>query len=98
MESRACYGWYGEGNGASGETKVRHGRSHKLGTFRFIVDWHLYGVSNKVEVNAMDLEHAERNVKAWAKRDGGTFLGEDPEYIISNKTEDEWCKERQRKW
>ena len=87
MESRSAYGYYGEGHGATGEMppeteKDRGG--YQMNLYSFLVDWHMVGISNKVEVRAKSFKNAERNVKAWAKRDGGTYIGEDPEWIKTN--------------
>lgn len=84
MESRACYGWYGEGCGASGESAPIQRGGYKMSDYYFLVDWHDSFFSNKVSVKAMDFAHAEKNVKAWAKKDGGTFIGEDPDYYNIN--------------
>lgn len=86
LETRSAYGYYGEGHGATGEIPPKE--SYTMERFYFLVDWHITGISNKVDVMAKNFKNAERNVKAWAKRDGGTYLGEDPDFIAINHYND----------
>ena len=85
MESRACYGYYGELGGASGERKPKAYRGgYNINTYYFLVDWHIPGISSETEIKAKTFRNAERRVKEWAKRDGGTFIGENPKYTRIN--------------
>lgn len=86
LESRSAYGYYGEGHGATGEIPPKE--RYTMDRFYFLVDWHINGISNEVAVTAKNFKNAERNVKAWAKRDGGTFLGENPKFISINHYND----------
>ena len=82
LESRSAYGYYGEGHGATGEKPPKE--HYTMEKFHFLVDWHHPMISKKVDIMAKNFKNAERNVKAWAKHDGGTFLGEDPDFISIN--------------
>lgn len=87
LESRSAYGYYGEGHGATGETPPKK-EHYTMDTFHFLVDWHDDFFSKRVTITAKNFKNAERNVKAWAKREGGTFLGEDPDFISINHYND----------
>ena len=85
MESRACYGYYGEGHGASGEIRPKAYRGgYSINTYYFLIDWHMPGISNEAEIKAKTFENAERRAKALAKQENGTFIGENPKYAILN--------------
>lgn len=80
LESRSCYGYYGEGHGATGETppdKMRGGYSIK--EYRFVIDWHIRGIANEGIIHARNYKNAVKQAKAWAKRDGGEFIGDTPD-------------------
>lgn len=74
LESRSAYGYYGEHGGASGEIAPK---THKSGwrfmTFHFKTN---YKVSPVIEVKACDYDHAIRQAKKWAKRDGFEIIGD----------------------
>ena len=82
LESRAAYGYYGEGYGVSGEQPPKE--HYTIQSYYFLIDWHDPRFSNCVSVKAKNFKNAIRQAKAWAKRDGGTFLGEDPDRAIFN--------------
>ena len=72
MESRACYGYYGEGHGATGEAvpKKQHPSGYSFDDYVFEVK----GVGRYVypicKVKAMDYDHAVAQMKRWGKREG----------------------------
>lgn len=73
MESRACYGYYGEAYGLTGEMQpVIHKSGWSLKTFYFEVKGQ--GFSH-VEIKACDYAHAIKQLKRWAKRDGFEIVG-----------------------
>lgn len=79
MESRACYGYYGEGHGCTGEVQpVVHKSGWRFMNFYFEVK----GLSgfNHVEVKACDYAHAMKQLKAWARRDGFEIVGNEKGY------------------
>lgn len=79
LESRAAYGYYGEGNGVTGEKKPT---THKSG-WRFT---HFYfeisgdTMCKTIVIKACDYEHAMKQAKKWAKRDGFTIVGDEAGY------------------
>ena len=85
LESRASYGYYGVGYGATGENEPkRYKGGYTMNTYHFLIDWHDPFFSNRFKVAAKSFENAERAAKAYARKNGGTFLGEDPEHIRAN--------------
>lgn len=77
VESRACYGFYGEGHGLSGEEPPKQSRGGwQYDYFYFRIDWGDARLSQLAVIKAKTRENAIRQAKAWAKRDGGTFLGD----------------------
>lgn len=73
VESRANYGYYGEGCGCIGETPpVIHKRGWRFTNFHFEVKGK--GL-NCVEIKACDYAHALKQLKKWAKRDGFEIIG-----------------------
>lgn len=77
MESRACYGYYGEGHGCTGEmqTKKVHKSGWRFMTFFFEVKGKRFPFTH-VEIKACDYAHAMKQLKAWAKRDGFEIVGD----------------------
>ena len=90
MESRACYGYYGEGFGASGESAPRAYRGgYQINTYYFQFQWGTdCPFSEIVEFKAKTFENALKSAKAYARREGCTFLGESPKHIKFNHTWD----------
>ena len=86
LENRAAYGYYGEGHGATGENppKKQHASGWRFMDFFFEVAGNPFFKS--VEIKACDYEHALKQLKKMAKRDGFTIVGDEKGY------------ERQRNW
>lgn len=79
MESRACYGYYGEGHGCTGENQPAkpHKKGWRFMTFHFEVQ----GLGFKyVEIKACDYAHAMKQLERWAKRDGFVIVGDKEGY------------------
>ena len=79
MESRAAYGYYGEGHGVTGENAPK---THKSGwsfwDFHFEIDG-TYAQTQGckvIQIKACDYAHAIKQAKKWAKRDGFTIVGD----------------------
>lgn len=78
MESRACYGYYGEGHGCTGENPpVIHKRGWRFMDFHFEVKGKGF---THVEIKACDYAHAMKQLKRWAKRDGFEIVGNEKGY------------------
>lgn len=80
LESRAAYGYYGEGYGATGENppKKTHASGWHFYNFLFEITGtyqHTQGFT-EIEVRACDYEHAMKQAKKWAERDGFTVVGD----------------------
>lgn len=79
MESRASYGYFGEGHGCTGENPpVIHKSGWSFKCFYFEVKG-LKGFSH-VEIKACDYAHAMKQLKKWAKRDGFEIVGDKKGY------------------
>lgn len=79
LESRAAYGWYGEGYGASGETKQKdHASGWHFHTFHFEIagTYRQTQGCTGISIKASNYKNAMRQAKAWAKRDGFTIIGD----------------------
>lgn len=78
MESRACYGYYGEGHGCTGEMQpVIHKSGWRFKDFHFEVK----GIAFKhVQIKTCDYDHAVKQLKKWAKRDGFEIVGDKKGY------------------
>lgn len=75
MESRACYGYYGEGHGCTGEMQPK--KIHKSGWRFMYFHFEVRGKGfSHVEIKACDYAHAMKQLKAWAKRDGFEIVGD----------------------
>ena len=80
LESRAAYGYYGEGFGASGETKNKpHASGWHFHTFHFEITGTYQQTQGctGISITACDYAHAMKQAKAWAKRDGFTIVGDE---------------------
>ena len=77
LENRAAYGYYGEGHGATGEKPPT---THKSGWrfMNFFFEIKGDSICKYVEIKACDYEHALKQLKKWAKRDGFTIVGDKP--------------------
>lgn len=76
LESRAAYGYYGEGHGATGEKPPKqHASGWSIYSYRFEITGHKYRYTT-IEVNARNYANAVKRAKAWAKRDGFTIVGD----------------------
>lgn len=72
MESRACYGYYGEGHGASGESKPK--KEHASGWSFDDYAFEVKGIGRyfypKIEVKAKSYENALKAVEKQGRREG----------------------------
>jgi hypothetical protein len=79
LESRATYGYYGEGHGATGEKPPKtHASGWSIYTYYFEYSGSPLckrGI-NTVEINARSYSNALRRAKAWAKDNGLTIVGD----------------------
>lgn len=75
LESRASYGYYGEHGGATGETPPKtHKRGWRFREYTFQTtepEWKV----NKIVFKASDYEHALRQAKAYARKNGCEIVG-----------------------
>lgn len=79
LESRACYGYYGTGHGATGEEQPKtHARGWHIWTFYFVVRWPNRKRNECVQVDASCYKNALKNLKRWQKRDGFEIIGDAP--------------------
>ena len=70
MESRACYGYYGEGHGVTGETKPKtHASGWSFDDYVFEVKGVGRYAYPRCKVKAKDYDHALAQMKKWGKRD-----------------------------
>lgn len=79
LESRAIYGYYGEGYGATGENPQKiHASGWRFSEFYFKISgtFAQTGGCKYIEIKACDYEHALKQAKKWAKRDGFTVEGD----------------------
>lgn len=71
MESRACYGYYGKGHGATGESVPKKPHASGYGYWRF--NFEIKGIDHYeypfVQVKAIDYEHALKQIQRQAKRE-----------------------------
>lgn len=75
LESRAAYGYYGEGHGATGEkAPVTHKSGWSFKDFFFEIEGDPF--FKFIEVKACDYKHALTQAKKRAKRDGFTIIGD----------------------
>jgi hypothetical protein len=75
LESRAAYGYYGEGHGATGEkAPIIHKSGWRFTEFHFEISGDPF--FKHIEIKACDYEHALKQAKKWAKRDGFTIIGD----------------------
>ena len=79
MESRAAYGYYGAGNGCTGENQPAKPRKKGWELKPFFFEVRGRGI-RYVEVRACDYAHAMRQLKIWAKRDGFEIVGDKKGY------------------
>ena len=80
LESRAAYGYYGDGHGATGEKPPapKHKSCWRFMEFFFEISGD--PMFKFVEIKACDYAHALKQVKRWAKRDGFSVVGDKPGY------------------
>ena len=72
LESRSAYGYYGEHGGATGENPPKaHKRGWRFLTYVYETD---SAMCPRIEIRACDEEHAMKQAKAWARRDGFTII------------------------
>lgn len=83
LESRAAYGYYGEGHGATGENRPKtHASGWRFMDFYFEISGtfeQTLGFKH-IEIRACDYEHALKQAKKWAKRDGFVIVGDKQGY------------------
>lgn len=85
MESRAAYGYYGEGYGATGESvPITHKSGWRYMDFGFEI--HSKTGKENIRIKACDYAHAISQLKKWAKKDGFEIIGDAKGY------------EKQRNW
>lgn len=81
LETRAAYGYYGEGHGATSETrkeKKTHASGWHFSDFYFEISGtyqQTFGFTY-IEVKACDYAHAVKQAKRRAKREGFTLVGD----------------------
>jgi hypothetical protein len=76
LESRAAYGYYGEGHGATGEKPPRtHESGWSIYTYVFEVSGREWFYT-KIEVNARNYANALKQAKRFCKREGLTLVGD----------------------
>ena len=83
LESRAAYGYYGEGHGASGENPPKvHKSGWRFSEFYFEISGTYQQTQGfkHIEIKACDYAHAMKQAKRWAKRDGFTIVGDKAGY------------------
>jgi len=82
MESRACYGYYGEGHGATGESKPKkeHASGYSFNDYVFRIEGIGHYEYPQMEVKAIDFAHAVTAIEKQAKKDHFKII----EYIGKN--------------
>lgn len=75
LENRAAYGYYGEGHGATGENPST---THKSGWWFKDFYFEIAGdpMFKHIEIKACDYEHAIKQAKRRAKREGFILVGD----------------------
>ena len=79
LESRSAYGYYGTNGSASGETTpITHKNGWGIRTYRFEIagTFEQKGGCHEIEVRACDYDHAIKQIKRWARRDGFSVVGD----------------------
>ena len=72
LENRAAYGYYGERGGATGENSPRtHNSGWSFSTYVYETD---APICPLIEIKACDEEHALKQARSWAKRDGFNII------------------------
>ena len=82
LESMACYGYYGEGHGATGETPPRkaHSSGYRFDDYVFKVEGVGHYVYPLCRVKAMDFAHAAAQMDKWARKERFKII----EYVGKN--------------
>lgn len=74
LESRASYGYYGTGHGATGEVAPKvHKRGWRFMNFYFETTAYYCEV---LSIRACDYAHAVKQAKAWARKEGCEIVGD----------------------
>lgn len=77
LESRASYGYYGEGHGTTGEnTPTTHKSGWRFSDFYFEISGDPF--AKFIEVRACDYAHALKQAQTRAKNEGFTLVGDKP--------------------
>lgn len=77
LENRAAYGYYGEGYGATGEkSPITHKSGWRFMDFFFEISGD--PMFKTIEIKACDYEHALKQAKKMAERDGFKIVGDKP--------------------
>ena len=70
MESRACYGYYGEGHGATGEVlpKKQHASGYSFDDYVFRIEGIGHYEYPLMQVKAIDFAHAVKAIEKEARK------------------------------